>query len=131
MADMDDSNWDDLLSDNKDKEFDVQYQQWMDKSDGSKNQLLFEIGGKGWLDKFSRDYDAVLTENKATGGEAALYFGITGIVNFIAALLCQIFIVGKSTDTFISFAWGFATVYHQLAWVTVIVLWILTMVEDL
>ena len=103
----------------------------MDKADGGKNQLLFEIGGKGWLDIFSRDYDAVLQEGKATGGEAALYFGITGIVNFIAALLCQIFIVGPSTDIFISVAWGFATVYHQLAWTTIIVLWILTLIKDL
>lgn len=37
MEDMDDSGWDDLLSDNKDKEFDVQYQNWQDSSDGGKD----------------------------------------------------------------------------------------------
>jgi hypothetical protein len=39
--------------------------------------------------------------------------------------------VGKSTDTFIGVAWGFATIYHELAWITMIVLWILTLMDDL
>lgn len=60
-----------------------------------------------------------------------MYFGITGIVNVIGALLCQIFILGPSTDVFIAFAWGLATIYHELAWITVIVLWILTLMKDL
>jgi len=72
-----------------------------------------------------------LQKDKATGGEVALYFGITGVVNVIGALLCQIFILGPSTNVFISFAWGLATIYHELAWLTVIVLWILTLMEDL
>jgi hypothetical protein len=88
MSDMDDSGFDDAFKDNDSKEFDVQYQNWQDNADGGANKLLWKISGRGWLDVFSRDYDAVLQKTKATGGEAAFYFGITGIVNVIAALLC-------------------------------------------
>lgn len=130
MADMDDSNWEETLSDNDDKEFDVQYQNWQDKADGGKDQLLWKVKGAGWLDVFSRDYDAVLQEDKATGGDAALYFGITGITNFIGALLTTIFIAAPSTNDFITFSWVLMAILHWAAWITVIVLWIMTTGEE-
>ena len=112
MADMDDSNFDDDFKnpDKQDgKEYDVQYQNWQDKAEGSRNQKLWSINGAGWLDVFSRDYDAVLQSDKATGGDAALYFGITGITNFLWALMTLIFfvIVPVAGDTFILFSWVF------------------------
>jgi hypothetical protein len=102
----------------------------VDKADGGKDRLLWDIKGVGWLDIFSRDYDAVLKEDKATGGDAALYFGITGIVNFIGALLCIIFIVAPSSDAFISFSWVLMAILHFAAWITIIVLWAMSMGEE-
>jgi hypothetical protein len=102
----------------------------VDKADGGKDRLLWDIKGVGWLDIFSRDYDAVLKEDKATGGDAALYFGITGIVNFIGALLCIIFIVAPSSDAFISFSWVLMCILHFAAWITIIVLWAMSMGEE-
>jgi hypothetical protein len=56
-----------------------------------------------------------------------LYFGITGIVNFIGALLVCIFIVGSTgADFFVAFSWLFMSIVHFAAWITMIVLWIMS-----
>lgn len=101
-------------------------------------QYIYELRGTEWLDKFSRTYDASTAAEKKTGAEVVLYFGMTGILNLGMAIVVFVMVADTAQQTLptadstsgAGIAWIITALYHTLAWTTVIVMWILTMIED-
>jgi len=88
IVNMNTSNWEELEKENGGKEFDVQYNDWINPSFKAP-QYIKRLIGLNWLDKFQLNRDTYRTVETSQGEIASIWMFAIACLNLVVGIIIE------------------------------------------